>query len=119
MQTARGPRPSLSRGRKSAYALVALIVTVRLASASAPTQVHATVDAALRALWAEGTDRSQLSPLAQTLMDEIGPRVTGSPEQQRATDWATAMFKRWGIPARAEKYGTWKSWRRGFGHFDL
>lgn len=99
--------------------LVALVVTVRLMSASAPTQTPTAFDATIRALWTEGNDRSQLYSLAQTLMDEIGPRVTGSPEHKRATDWATTTFERWGIPARAENYGTWKSWRRGIGHFDL
>jgi hypothetical protein len=64
-------------------------------------------------------DNSQLYPLAQALLDSIGPRLTGSPEQKQAIDWASAVYRKWGIPARAEQYGTWKAWRRGTLQIDL
>ena len=86
---------------------------------SAPSQTFASDDPVIRKIWAEGMNKSQLYPLAQELLDSIGPRLTGSPEQKRANDWATAVYRRWGIPARAEQYGTWKAWRRGTLHIDL
>jgi hypothetical protein len=70
-------------------------------------------------MWAEGTQRSQLYPLARTLLDSIGPRLTGSVQQRAANEWALDQYRRWQIPARAEQYGTWMAWRRGTLHLDL
>jgi carboxypeptidase Q len=84
-----------------------------------PGQTFPSDDATLRRIWAEGMENSQTYPLAQALMDSIGPRLTGSPGQQSAHDWAVAMYRSWGIPARNERYGTWRSWRRGTSHIDL
>ena len=44
-------------------------------------------DRVLRAIWEEGTHRSQLEPLAQALLDSIGPRLTASPGMMAAQDW--------------------------------
>jgi hypothetical protein len=52
-------------------------------------------------------------------MDSVGPRLTGSPGHNAAIDWALKLYASWGIPARKEQYGTWKSWRRGKSHVDL
>jgi carboxypeptidase Q len=78
-----------------------------------------TADSIVRKLYAEGTERSQLVPLAQALFDSIGPRLTGSPGQKSGNDWLVATYTKWGIPARNERYGTWKGWRRGITHVDL
>jgi hypothetical protein len=67
----------------------------------------------------EGRDKSQLYSFAQELLDSIGSRLTGSTEQKLANDWAVALYRKWGIPARAEQYGTWMGWRRGIAHIDL
>jgi hypothetical protein len=64
-------------------------------------------------------DSSQTYPLAQALMDSIGPRLTGTPQQRAAIDWALARYAQWGIPARKEQYGTWNGWNRGYTHVDL
>ena len=76
-------------------------------------------DPVIRAIWAEGTDRSQLYSLAQVMMDSIGPRLTGSPTMARANDWAVAKFAEWGMSARKEQYGTWRGWDRGISHIDM
>jgi hypothetical protein len=65
------------------------------------------------------TDRSQIAKLAQVLMDSIGPRLTASPGHQSAVAWLQNMYKTWGVPARAERYGTWRGWRRYQTHMDL
>lgn len=75
--------------------------------------------ATLRRIRAEGMDSSQVVPLAQALLDSIGPRLTGSPGQKAANDWAVATYRKWGIPARNERYGTWRGWKRGITHIDL
>jgi carboxypeptidase Q len=82
-------------------------------------QTSASNDPVIRKMWVEGMEKSQLYPLAQELLDSIGPRLTGAPEQKRANDWATAMYQKWGIPVRTEQYGTWNAWRRGTMHIDL
>jgi hypothetical protein len=82
-------------------------------------QSFATEDPVLRRIWSLGMDSSQVYRLAQVLTDSIGPRLTGTPQQKAAHDWAVAQYQRWGIPARQEQYGTWRGWRRGTTHIDL
>src|SRR5215207_1252109 len=67
----------------------------------------------------EAQQRSQLYPLAQTLMDSIGPRLMGSIEQRRANEWLLGVYRRWGISVREHRYGTWNEWRREIAHVDL
>jgi carboxypeptidase Q len=76
-------------------------------------------DAVILRIWEEGTQRSQVATLAQTLIDSIGARLTGSPEIESASRWAMSMYERWGIPARQHRYGTWPAWQRGHTHLDL
>jgi hypothetical protein len=99
---------------------VLTVISGLLASTtSAQSRTSARSDSVIGRIRAEGQERSQLYPLAQALLDSIGPRLTGSPQQKKANDWATAMYRGWGIPVRAEQYGTWKGWRRGTVHIDL
>lgn len=67
----------------------------------------------------EGTARSEIAALAQALADSVGPRLTASPAALVASDWALAQYRRWGVTARREPYGTFNSWRRGPAHLDL
>ncbi|HSH76394.1 MAG TPA: M28 family peptidase, partial [Longimicrobiales bacterium] len=85
----------------------------------AGAQSFATEDPVLRAIWDEATTRSRLEPLAQALLDSLGPRLTGSPGMERAQDWAVRALRSWGVDARLERYGTWEGWERGPSHVDL
>jgi len=76
-------------------------------------------DPVLRRIWALETDSSQLPKLAQQLFDSIGPRLTASPGMNAAQNWLIATYTGWGVTARKEQYGTWRSWRRGKTHIDL
>src|SRR5687768_2673569 len=92
------------------------------ALAAAPLQAQpewTTNDPVLRAIWEEGTHRSRLEPLAQALLDSLGPRLTASPGMEAAQDWVVRTYGQWGITARNERYGTWRGWRRGYTHVDL
>jgi hypothetical protein len=100
-----------------AAALLAAAALVRPVPLAA--QSFATDDPVLRRIWEEGMERSQVEALAQTLLDSIGPRLTGSPGLRAAQEWAVATYRRWGIEARNEQYGTWRGWRRGITHIDL
>jgi len=76
-------------------------------------------DRVIQRIVEEGTQRSQVVALSQALMDSVGPRLTGSPAALGASDWAIAQYRRWGVPARREQYGTWNAWRRGAAHVAL
>jgi carboxypeptidase Q len=86
---------------------------------TASAQTFPTADPTIRAIWEEGTRNSQLERLAQVLLDSIGPRLTGSPGQLAAHEWAVRTYAGWGIEAKNEPYGTWREWRRGIDHIHL
>lgn len=67
----------------------------------------------------ETYENSQLEELAFELIDNIGPRLVGTPEMKQAHDWAVAKFKGWDIAASNEPFGVWKGWQRGVSHIDL
>ena len=102
--------------RRISLALVA--VSLCLPSRSS-AQAFPTNDPMLRRIWSVGMDSSQAYPLAQALLDSIGPRLTGTPQQKAANEWLLARYRSWGISARAEQYGTWRGWSRGVTHVDL
>ncbi|MBC8087639.1 MAG: M20/M25/M40 family metallo-hydrolase [Phycisphaerae bacterium] len=67
----------------------------------------------IQKIFEEGMQRSQVMKIGQTLLDSIGPRLTGSTDADRAQAYMLANFKKWEIPARIENYGTWNSWKNG------
>jgi carboxypeptidase Q len=94
------------------------VLTVWLA-APLGAQTFPTDDPVIRALWAEGMERSRVERLAQVLMDSIGPRLQGTPENAAGHDWLVRAYREWGIAAENEQYGTWKGWRAGPTHVHL
>ncbi|MEJ7759134.1 MAG: M28 family peptidase [Gemmatimonadaceae bacterium] len=95
------------------------IALVCLAPAGSAGQNAPAVDPVISRIQAEGMERSQVYRLAQTLSDSIGPRLTGAPSLKAGNDWLVSQYRTWGIPARLEQFGTWKTWRRGLSHIDL
>ena len=101
----------------AAWAVAAMVTCSATApEAQAPARAN---DDVLRRIRTLGMDSSQVERLAQTLTDSIGPRLTGTPGQRAANEWAVATYRGWGIDARTEQYGTWRGWRRGITHIDL
>lgn len=90
-----------------------------VSAARVSAQTLATDDPVLRAIWDEAVNRSRLEPMAQVLLDSLGPRLTGSPGMERAQRWAVEQLERWRVEARLEQYGTWEGWERGPSHVDL
>ena len=78
-----------------------------------------TNDPVIRRLYALGMDSSRAAAYLQTLTDSIGPRLTGTPNLQRGHDWLVRTYTALGVPARNERVGTWRGWRRGAAHVDL
>jgi hypothetical protein len=110
------------RARATAVVLscgIAALAFTLVAPAPAWAQRLATDDPVLHAIWDEAMSRSRLEPLAQALLDSVGPRLTASPGMERAQDWAVRMLRSWGVDARRERYGTWEGWERGPSHVDL
>ncbi len=99
--------------------LVLVALLSGLLARSAQAQTFRSDDSVIRAMWAEGMERSQTERLAQALLDSIGARLSGSPNYAAATDWLLAMYRSWGVEARKEQYGTWRGWRQGAVHVDL
>ncbi|OWK73075.1 peptidase M28 [Flavobacteriaceae bacterium JJC] len=90
------------------YAKVLMVSTVFAVGLNAQTK-----DQMVKSIMEETYQNSQLEQLAYELTDEIGPRLVGSPKMQQAHDWAVNRFQNWGIDAKNEQWGEWKSWERG------
>jgi len=104
---------------RTRFALAGLLLASLTLQRDVRAQSFAVDDPVLRRIWQEGMERSQVARLGQTLLDSIGPRLTGSPGMKAGNDWLVATYSGWGISARNERYGTWKGWRRGTTHVDL
>lgn len=107
----------------SSARLAALAAAIAFAPAAfaqeMPTLGAPTNDPVIKRIYEEGMQNSQAFRLAQVLMDSIGPRLTGSPANRSANDWLLKTYTSWGIPARNEKYGTWRDWTRGQSRVEL
>ena len=98
---------------------IAAALSVFAGATPALAQTWAVEDPVLRQIWEVGMNDSQVMNIAQTLLDSIGPRLTGTPGYDNAADWAVKTLSSWGVDARKEQYGTWNGWRRGITHIDL
>ncbi len=78
-----------------------------------------TMDPVVEGIIKEANENSQLELLAHELIDQVGPRLVGSPKMQQAHQWAIEKYTGWGIPARNEKWGEWRGWERGVSHIDM
>ncbi len=59
----------------------------------------------------EAFNRSKVQETLSKLTDEIGPRVTGSPNYRRAAAWAEQQFETWGLSgARIEPVPFGRGW---------
>ena len=82
------------------------MVTVASSIISAAQIKDPIVDAIVK----EANENSQLEKLGHELIDGIGPRLVGTPQMQKAHDWAVAKYTGWGITAKNEKWGEWQGW---------
>jgi carboxypeptidase Q len=62
-------------------------------------------------------DHSQAMDNLEYLSDEIGPRLTGSPQLKQANDWTAAKFREYGlVNVKLEPWTIAHSWTRGMAH---
>jgi hypothetical protein len=62
------------------------------------------------------------SPLEENLRrltDEVGGRVTGSPQMAKAIEWAVAAFRAEGVEVHTERYTLPVTWSEGDTHLEL
>ena len=97
--------------------VIATIIVFAAQTAAAQSAIP--LDPVIDRIQMMGLDSSQTERLAHSLLDSLGPRLTGSPDLKRANDWLVKTYRSWGIEARNEKIGTWRGWRRGHSHIDL
>ncbi|GLU42938.1 M20/M25/M40 family metallo-hydrolase [Allomuricauda sp. NBRC 101325] len=98
--------------RKNTLLITLFILSVSFISAQEK-------DPVVESIIKEATENSQLEKLGHELMDGIGPRLVGTPQMKNAHDWAVAKYQSWGIAAKNEQWGEWKSWERGISHIDM
>lgn len=68
---------------------------------------------ALSRIAGQGFMNSQAFDYLTDLSDNVGGRVTGSPESQKSIEWGLAKMNQIGlVNVHAEKYSIWKGWTR-------
>src|ERR1700737_1386877 len=69
---------------------------------------------ALTKIAGEGMMNSHVFQFLTELSDNVGARVTGTPEAQKAIDWGIAKMRAIGLEnVHAEKWQPWRGWERG------
>ena len=75
---------------------------------------------ALTKIAGEGFMNSHAYEYLTELSDNVGARVTGTPEAQKAIDWGIAKMRAIGLEnVHAEKWQLWRGWKRGTAEAEL
>src|SRR6201981_1795785 len=102
--------------RVAMLACVAALVLagVRVGFAQPATDDTSAFAAADAQILSEIRDHSQVMENLEYLSDEIGPRLTGSPQLKQANDWTAAKFREYGLTnVKLEPWTIAHSWTRG------
>ena len=100
-------------------AVLCALFTVSAASVVCKENEEAT-RAALVKIAGEGLVESHAFEYLTQLSDDVGARVTGSPESQKAVDWSLSKMRAIGLEnVHAEKFQIWRGWRRGTAQAEL
>src|ERR1035437_681319 len=76
--------------------------------------------AALVKIAGEGLVESHAFEYLTQLSDDVGARVTGSPESQKAVDWSLSTMGSIGLEnVHADKFQIWRGWTRGTAQAEL
>jgi hypothetical protein len=90
---------------------VALVLAFATASALLGAQTEKPDYAMLARIRDEGLNRSQVMDHVSWLSDVYGPRLTGSPQIQQASEWAMKKLTDWGLTGvHQEKWAFGKGW---------
>jgi carboxypeptidase Q len=88
------------------------LMTAALLAPLAPLAAQEPVDLdALTRIRDEGFRHSQVMEIVRHLTEEIGPRLTGSPQAKEANEWTRKEFASWGLAnAHLEPYDFGRGW---------
>lgn len=87
---------------------VLLFQTFVFAQTTAPAKaIYTAPKADIDKIMDEGMNRSQVMNHIGYLTDVIGGRLTNSPAQRRASEWAKENFTKWGMKSYLEPFGPW------------
>ncbi len=91
---------------------VALVLAaIAVAAVAADTQSETIDYQAIGKIRDEGLNRSQVMEHISWLSDVYGPRLTGSPALQQASEWAMRKFTEWGLAnVHQERWKFGKGW---------
>jgi carboxypeptidase Q len=97
--------------------LVLCVVVGKAWTAHAANEEKNPVAAVDGKILSEIHEHSELMDNLEYLSDQIGPRLTGSPQLKRANDWTAEMFKKYGLAnVHLEAYSIPHAWVRGTAH---
>jgi carboxypeptidase Q len=96
----------------SVILLVALVLPGFALGQPAGAQTGAKTDDAIAKIKDEGMNRSQAMKTIRYLTDVIGPRLTNSPNQRRASQWTKEQLAKWGLQNAA--VDPWGEFGRGW-----
>ncbi len=97
--------------------VVLVLAGVRVGSAKPAAEDASAFAAADSQILSEIHDHSQAMDNLEYLSDEIGPRLTGSPQLKQANDWTAAKFREYGLTnVHLEPWTIAHSWTRGTAH---
>src|SRR6202158_6173838 len=96
------------------FAAVLVLTVVRAGSARTAGDEARAFAAEDAQILSEIRDHSQAMENLEYLSDEIGPRLTGSPQLKQANDWTAAKFREYGLTnVHLEPWTIAHSWTRG------
>ncbi len=97
---------------KKYFALAVLALVVLVPAFSQKRAADEVDTAAIRKIWVEGTEKSEVMEMLQYLTDVCGPRLTGSPQYMKAAQWTMRKMTSWGVSnAHLEAWGPFgKGW---------
>jgi hypothetical protein len=100
----------MNRSRFFAFILVQIFLfqSISFAQTTAPAKaIYTAPKTDIDKIMDEGMNRSHVMNHINYLTDVIGPRLTNSPNQRKASEWAKETFTRWGIKSYHESFGPW------------
>ncbi|MTB50804.1 M28 family peptidase [Lewinella sp. W8] len=101
---------------KNRILLLGLLLTAAISFVAAQEPVNEELNTIIRK---HGLDQSKVMEHAGWMTDVYGPRLTGSPMLDKATDWAVKSLKDWGMKnVHLEKWGPFgRGWEMS--HFEM
>src|ERR1700692_4567956 len=101
-------------------AVLSALFTLSAARAIAKEASEDPTKAALVKIAGEGLVESHAFEYLTQLSDDVGARVTGSPQSQKAVDWSLSKMRAIGLEnVHAEKFQIWRGWTRGTAQVEL